>query len=139
MIFVIVRGDSTQSYLLVFWCWVCIIGIIMSMKKVLFTFLHGLRNSGITNYVNMQKDSKYIKIEVAAYSGYKANERPLYFVVDQQKFQVTKVLDRWYGQDHDYFKVLADDGQVYTLKWHRYLDVWFILTQKTWSFAFRSN
>jgi hypothetical protein len=87
----------------------------------------------------MQKDSKYIKIEVAAYSGYKANERPLYFVVDQQKFQVTKVLDRWYGQDHDYFKVLADDGQVYTLKWHRYLDVWFILTQKTWSFAFRSN
>ena len=75
----------------------------------------------------MQKDSKYIKIEVAAYSGYKANERPLYFVVDQQKFQVAKVLDRWYGQDYDYFKVLADDGQAYTLKWHRYLDVWFIL------------
>jgi len=75
----------------------------------------------------MQKDSKYIKIEVAAYSGYKANERPLYFVVDQQKYQVAKVLDRWGGQDHDYFKVLADDGRVYTLKWHRYLDVWFIL------------
>lgn len=80
----------------------------------------------------MQKDSKYIKIEVAAYSGYKTNERPLYFVVDQQKYQVTKVLDRWCGQNHDYFKVLADDGQVYTLKWQRYLDVWFILNVNLW-------
>ena len=80
----------------------------------------------------MQKDSKYIKAEVSAYSGYKANERPLYFMVDQQKFQVTKILDRWFGQDHDYFKVLADDGQVYTLKWHRYLDVWFILNVNLW-------
>ena len=75
----------------------------------------------------MQKDSKYTRIEVAAYSGYKANERPLYFWAGEEKFQVTKVLSRWYGQKHDYFKVLADDGQIYTLKWHRYLDIWFIL------------
>jgi hypothetical protein len=89
--------------------------------------LYGLRNTGFTHYFVMQKDRQYIKIEVAAYSGYKANERPLYFVRDRKKFQVTKILNRWVGQDHNYFKILADDGQVYTLKWHRCLDVWFIL------------
>lgn len=75
----------------------------------------------------MQKNRQYIKIEVAAYSGYTANERPLHFVRNGQKFQVTKILDRWVGEDHNYFKILADDGQGYTLKWHRYLDLWFVL------------
>jgi len=90
-------------------------------------FLCGLSNIGGTNYLGMQKDSKYTQIEVSAYSGYKANERPHYFVKDRKKFQVTEILNRWVGQDHSYFKILADDGQVYTLKWHRYLDIWFIL------------
>ncbi len=66
------------------------------------------------------------KIEVVAYSGYKANERPLYLVLDEQRLEVKKTLDTWYGVEHDYFKVLAGDGKVYLLKWHRSLDVWFI-------------
>ncbi len=66
------------------------------------------------------------KIEVVAYSGYKANERPLYLVLDEQRLEVKKTLDTWYGVEHDYFKVLADDGKVYLLKWHRSLDMWFI-------------
>jgi hypothetical protein len=66
------------------------------------------------------------KIEVVAYSGYKANERPLYLVLDEQRLEVKKTLDTWYGVEHDYFKVLADDGKVYLLKWHRFLDMWFI-------------
>lgn len=66
------------------------------------------------------------KIEVMAYSGYKANERPLYLVLDEQRLEVKKTLDTWYGVEHDYFKVLADDGKVYLLKWHRFLDMWFI-------------
>lgn len=66
------------------------------------------------------------KIEVVAYSGYKANERPLYFILDQKRLEVQNVIDRWYGVEHDYFKVLADDGKVYLLRWHRSLDLWFI-------------
>ena len=65
------------------------------------------------------------KIDVVAYSGFKANERPVYFVLDDQKRKVEEILDRWYGQDHDYFKVLADDGCQYLLKWHRSSDNWF--------------
>jgi len=66
------------------------------------------------------------KIEVVAYSGYKANERPLYFVLDEEKLEVKNTIDKWYGVEHDYFKVLADDGRVYLLKWHRTLDLWFV-------------
>ena len=68
-----------------------------------------------------------VKIEVVAYSGYKANERPLYFVLEQKKLSVVNVLDRWYGVEHDYFKVLAEDGKVYLIRWHRILDLWFVV------------
>jgi hypothetical protein len=66
------------------------------------------------------------KIEVVAYSGYKANQRPLYLVLDEQRLEVKNTIDTWYGVEHDYFKVLADDGKVYLLKWHRSLDLWFV-------------
>jgi hypothetical protein len=64
------------------------------------------------------------KIEVIAYSGYKANERPLSFTMNNRKLEVTSIIDRWYGEEHDYFKVLADDGKVYQLRWHRTMDFW---------------
>ena len=74
----------------------------------------------------MSEDSLPKKIEVVAYSGYKANESPLYFIMDHQRLEVQNVIDRWYGVEHDYFKVIADDGRVYLLKWHRTLDLWFL-------------
>ena len=74
----------------------------------------------------MQRGRSGTIIQVGAYSGYKANERPLYFIVENQRTDVKQVLERWTGQNHDYFKVLADDGQVYVLKWHRASDTWFL-------------
>jgi hypothetical protein len=65
-----------------------------------------------------------VKIDVMAYSGYKANERPLYFVLDEKKRVVVNVMDRWYGEEHDYYEVLADDGKVYLIGWHRLQDSW---------------
>ncbi len=75
----------------------------------------------------MKTESRDIEIEVIAYSGYKANERPMFFVLGLQKIEVTSVLDRWYGPEHDYFKVAGDDGRVYIIKWNRNLDVWFLV------------
>lgn len=68
-----------------------------------------------------------VKIEVVAYSGYKANERPLHFVLERKRLGVVDVLDRWYGIEHDYFKVLADDGKVYLICWNRILDLWCVV------------
>ena len=72
----------------------------------------------------MKMASREEHIEVRSYSGYKANERPLSFVLGERKFQVMRIVERWFGEDHDYFNVLADDGGVYLLKWNRNLDRW---------------
>ena len=65
-------------------------------------------------------------IEVTSYSGYKANERPLYLIVDNKRIEVQKVIDRWIGEEHDFFRVLAIDGKVYLISWQRKRDMWSI-------------
>ncbi len=75
--------------------------------------------------VIMLRETQGTMIEVSAYSGYRANERPLYFVLECQRVDVEEILDRWYGEDYDFFKILGNDGRVYLLKWHRALDTWF--------------
>ncbi len=67
------------------------------------------------------------KVKVNAYSGYKANERPLSFVMDRKTIEVLEIIDRWYGVESDYFKILGQDGMLYILKWHRLLDVWLVV------------
>lgn len=65
-----------------------------------------------------------MRIEVQCYSGYKADERPVRFHMGERQLEVEEVMDRWYGEDHEYFKVLADDGAIYVLKHHRPQDWW---------------
>lgn len=68
------------------------------------------------------------EIQVAAYSGFKANERPLSFnAEDGAIVRVKHVLDRWYGPEYDYFKILGENGRLYLLRWHRRLDHWQLL------------
>lgn len=59
-----------------------------------------------------------MKIQVECYSGYKADERPVRFRMGERVYEVKELVDQWYGQDGDYFKVRADDGNVYILKHH---------------------
>jgi hypothetical protein len=54
------------------------------------------------------------KIEVEAYSGFKANERPRTLRVAGRSIGVEEVIERWRGERHDYFKIKGDDGQRYT-------------------------
>jgi hypothetical protein len=65
------------------------------------------------------------EIKVQAYSGYKGNERPLCFSMEGKELVVDHILDRWYGEDYDYFKVLADDAEIYLLKRDRETDRWY--------------
>jgi len=64
--------------------------------------------------------------KVTAYSGYKANERPLSFSIDDQELKVRDIISMWKDPEKDYFKVLADDERVYTLSWNRESDLWYI-------------
>jgi len=65
------------------------------------------------------------EIRVWSYAGYKANERPLRLNLGDKELTVKEILDRWYGEKHDYFKVLADDVETYLLKWDREADIWY--------------
>lgn len=57
-----------------------------------------------------------MKLRVQCYSGYKAEERPVRFSIDNHEYVVDEVVDQWYGPEYAWYKVRADDGNVYILK-----------------------
>ena len=69
----------------------------------------------------MPSDTKMQSIQVQYYSGYKADEKPISFILDGNKLIVEKIIDQWRSPEFDYFKVMADDGKGYLLK-HDYIN-----------------
>ena len=65
-----------------------------------------------------------MKIKVECYSGYKANERPVSFSTDHRKYVVKELLDQWHGPDYTYFRLRADDNNIYILKYNEQNDEW---------------
>lgn len=59
-----------------------------------------------------------MRVEVEAYSGYEPDECVLRLRMSGGRAcQSLAVLDRWYGPSATWFKVVADDGALYILKW----------------------
>ncbi len=65
-------------------------------------------------------------VHVECYAGHKADERPLRFTAGGHVYEVQSVEDKWYSPDATYFKVIADDGNVYVLRHDEHRDVWSI-------------
>jgi hypothetical protein len=61
---------------------------------------------------------KLMRLQVQCYAGRKADERPIRFQLGDRDFMVEEVLDQWYGPDDEFFKVRADDGNLYILRHH---------------------
>ena len=57
-----------------------------------------------------------MRVTVQCYSGRKAEERPIRFRLDGHEYFVEEVLDEWYGPEDVFFKVRADDGNLYILR-----------------------
>ena len=57
-----------------------------------------------------------MRVQVECYAGRKADERPVRFRLDEHEYMVEKVLDQWYAPEHVFFKLRADDGNVYILR-----------------------
>lgn len=62
-----------------------------------------------------------MKLKVECYSGHKADERPVRFRLEGKQYVVQAVLDQWYDPESIFYKVRADDGNLY------------ILRQQTWT------
>lgn len=65
-----------------------------------------------------------VSITVRTYSGYKADEKPLSFTIINRTFQVREILDQWYGLDHHYYKLIADDSNLYIIRHDIEADEW---------------
>ena len=63
-------------------------------------------------------------IKVECYAGYKADQRPLRFTLGEQILQVEEVEDQWYGPSAVYFRVRANDGNMYILRHDEEKDDW---------------
>jgi len=73
-----------------------------------------------------------MQVEMQTYSGFKADERPTGFLLNGRRYRVEEVCDQWLGPDSSYFKVRADDQNLYIFE-HR-------LASDEWSLAsFRSR
>jgi hypothetical protein len=57
-----------------------------------------------------------MNLRVECYAGSKADEHPVRFHIGQQVRMVEEVLDQWYGPNDSFFKVRADDGNLYVLR-----------------------
>jgi len=73
------------------------------------------------------------KIRVRAYSGHRAEERPICFWLEEKQVAIRKILRRWHEQKKDVgrgtescFQVEGEDGQVYELCYHHKEHTWLL-------------
>ncbi len=63
-------------------------------------------------------------LKVDGYSGHKRSERPHAFRLHDRQYRVKEVMDCWYGEGAVYFKVEADDDNIYLLRYEEGQDSW---------------
>jgi len=63
-------------------------------------------------------------LKVKCYSGYKANERPKSFTINNREFLIKEILNQWYTPGCLYFKVRDDNNHTYILKYDQVQDLW---------------
>lgn len=57
-----------------------------------------------------------MKLNVECYSGRKADERPIRFWLEGRQYLIETVLDQWYAPESIFYKIRADDGNLYILR-----------------------
>jgi hypothetical protein len=58
-----------------------------------------------------------VKVRVECYAGYRGEQEPRAFWLGERRIAALEILDRWIAPNHRYFKVRADDGHAYILRW----------------------
>jgi hypothetical protein len=74
-----------------------------------------------------------IPIKVECHSGYKADEYPKCFYLNNERYDIQAITDRWYQGDtdpefpvSDYFKVATAGGDQYIIKHEVERDRWYL-------------
>ena len=65
-----------------------------------------------------------MRLQVQCNAGRKADERPVRFRMGECDYMVEEIVDQWYGPDDQFYKVRADDGNLYILRQNRTEGEW---------------
>ena len=71
------------------------------------------------------------RIDVTAYSGYRGEESPRYFFIENEKIEVLEILGMWIeeeagGETMRFFRIRATDGYVCELFYREKAMEWFL-------------
>jgi hypothetical protein len=76
------------------------------------------------------------KIQVTAYAGYRGEESPRSFILNDKKIDVIKILNMWIEEDirsksrKRFFKVKGSDGYAYRIYYDEKKNEWFLDVKK---------
>jgi len=77
--------------------------------------------------------TKLILIKVECHSGFKADEYPKCFYLEDKPFEIQEITDRWYQSDNNpewpvsnYFKVLTTSRDQYIIKHDLECGAWYL-------------
>jgi hypothetical protein len=65
-----------------------------------------------------------LEIFVDAYSGYRTNERPQRFTLDEEVHEIAAIEAQWRSPDTLFFKVRSTEGKQYLLRYDEQTDRW---------------
>lgn len=55
-------------------------------------------------------------VRVECYAGYKGEQTPRVLSLGDRRLTIVEILDQWLAPDHRYFKLRAEDGDVYLVR-----------------------
>ena len=63
-------------------------------------------------------------LKVECYAGYRGDQRPLRFTLGERTYEILEVEDQWYSPGASFFRVRAEDGNLYILRRDEVQDQW---------------
>lgn len=63
-------------------------------------------------------------IRVECYAGYRGEQEPTAFWLGDRRLAVRAIVDRWFAPESRWFRVDADDGYLYVLRYDEECGAW---------------
>ena len=65
-----------------------------------------------------------MELRVQSDVGYRGDQEPRAFWLGERRLDVAELADRWLSPEHRYYRVKADDGDFYILRYDEIRGVW---------------
>jgi hypothetical protein len=65
-----------------------------------------------------------MEIRVECHAGYRGDQEPRAFWLGERRLEAVELADRWLSSEHRYYKIRADDGDFYILRYDEIRSVW---------------